>query len=105
MMCDKPVAILNVASVLLSFRSSCSPHLQLIPSILSATVPSKFLATYNRGSRAADGAIPACQWPILVCLGVKSWSSYRFESESDQCALFVMNGSKIELVHKFRGTR
>ncbi|GJJ70802.1 hypothetical protein EMPS_03152 [Entomortierella parvispora] len=101
---SKPAAIIDLASILSSFRLTSSPQQQLKPVIVTATVPSNFLQTFNGGSQATSGTLPASQWPIFICLGVKSGASYHLENEYDQCALFIMNGSKIELVHKYRGT-
>jgi len=101
----KPAAVIDISSALSSFRlSSCSQQ-QLEPIIVTATVPSKFLQTFNGSSQATTSTLPASRWPIFICLGVKSGASYRLENEHDQCALFLMNGSRIELVHKYRGTR
>ncbi|KAG0045788.1 hypothetical protein BGZ83_009000 [Gryganskiella cystojenkinii] len=102
---DKPVAMVDVAEALSSFRLSLSADHQPYPTLVAATVPKLFLQAYNSGSNQSNSALPASQWPIFVTVGVKIGPSYHFENEHDQCALFLMNGSKIQLVHKYYGTR
>lgn len=101
----KPAAVIDLSSALSSFRPSGYSQQQFKPVIVTATVPRKFLQTFNGGSQATTGALAASQWPIFICLGVKSGPSYHLENEHNQCALFLMNGSKIDLVHTYRGTR
>ncbi|ORZ12527.1 hypothetical protein BCR41DRAFT_423166 [Lobosporangium transversale] len=99
----KPVSIVDTSFVLPSSLPRYSSLNRQIPEVMFATVPTHFFKQYKH-ILDSEG-IPYSQWPILAVL--KTCDTEVDDSdrnEVDRCALFVIKGNLIELVHKFQGS-
>ncbi|KAF9962941.1 hypothetical protein BGZ65_007097 [Modicella reniformis] len=92
-----PVSIADAPTVMPPLPYLRAPS--VMPIIVSAAVPTQFFKEYK------DILLPPSEWPILVVLEMYDTKVYDNKlDESEGCALYVMKGGAIELVHKYQGS-
>ncbi|KAF9437849.1 hypothetical protein BGZ76_010865 [Entomortierella beljakovae] len=100
--CSKPVSVSDTSFISSSLQSPAAHT--IIPVIMSATVPAKFFEEYEDALQSKT-LLPS-EWPILIVMMIsESEVDDSAKVESDRCALYVMKGDKMELVHNYHGTQ
>ncbi|KAI1316652.1 hypothetical protein EDD11_009687 [Mortierella claussenii] len=102
--CYRPVSIADASIAFSPFPSPLPSSPLLTPIIMSATVPAKFFNEYQE--MLGRNELPVSEWPLLLVLKMCDTEVDDSEqSDADRCALYVMKGGGIELVHTYEGSR
>ncbi|KAF9354307.1 hypothetical protein BGX26_007864 [Mortierella sp. AD094] len=102
--CSRPVSVADASFVLSPLPSPLPTAPSMAPSIMSATVPKQFFKEYE--GLLQSKIIPPSNWPILTVLMMCDTEvDDSVRNESERCALYVIKGDGIELVHKYSGTQ
>ncbi|KAF9175618.1 hypothetical protein BGX20_002945 [Mortierella sp. AD010] len=102
--CSRPLSVADASFVLSPLPSPLPTAPSMTPSIMSATVPKQFFKEYE--GLLQSKIIPPSDWPILTVLMMCDTEvDDSVRNESERCALYVIKGDSIELVHKYSGTQ
>ncbi|KAF9333183.1 hypothetical protein BG006_003922 [Podila minutissima] len=74
-----------------------------VMNIISTSVPSLFTQEY--AEMICSGALPPSEWPILAVIRMSELDNTSLDQDQNQCGLYVMHKTAIQLVHKYQGTR